>query len=118
MQDDGRILVRNTRDPLYGKTAQEIEQAFAAALAGRVVSAWVFGSFATGTMTPDSDIDLMLVVETDVPFTRRAIAFEDLCDIHPALDLLVYTPAEFARLTGEPTIGFWQDVVKTMRRVG
>mgnify|MGYP000092700531 CR=1 FL=1 len=96
-------------DPKY------LEKQIAAALRGRVAKAYTFGSFARGDLHFDSDIDLILVKETSEPFVRRAFEFLDLMDIYPDLDILVYTPAEFEHLTGRPSLGFWQDVVKDLR---
>jgi predicted nucleotidyltransferase len=82
-----------------------------------VSQAWIFGSYIAGGFGPESDIDLMLVVETDEPFQIRAFAFEDLVDLGPRFDILVYTPDEFLRLTGDPSPGFWRSAAQTMRRI-
>ena len=111
------ILVRNDRDPLAGLSRAEFERRLQAALSDRVNEAWFFGSYVAGNFGPDSDIDLMLVVETEAPFHTRAFAFEDLLDIGPRMDILVYTPQEFARLTGDPSTGFWRNAVRAMRRL-
>jgi len=107
-------IVWNTRDPLYGYTKIELLDQLKEMLLGRVVEAWIFGSFVHGRFGPDSDIDIIVVCETDLPFTRRQGLFDDVYDLIPAVDLLVYTPAEFSQLTDNPSIGFWTDVVKTM----
>ena len=61
-------------------------------------SVWVFGSLARGTATIMSDLDLWVVWPTDLPPLQRAISL--LADSHPkvSVDLLVYTPEEFARI--------------------
>lgn len=86
-------------------------------LAGRATEAWLFGSLARGDQGPDSDIDVIAVVDTELPFTRRQRLFDDLYAQFPALDLLVYTRDEFARLTQDPSPGFWREVTTTMRRL-
>ena len=116
MARNEEILIANTRDPLYGRSRAEIERLFRERLTGRVSRAYFFGSFASGTMDRDSDIDIILVKETTEPFVERPAAFFDLLDIVPACDILVYTHAEFERLTGDPSAGFWQDVTATMKR--
>ena len=63
-----------------------------------------------------SDVDLILVVKTGTPFTKRPADFSDLYDLGPTLDLLVYTPDEFARLTRDPSPGFWKSVTESMVR--
>jgi predicted nucleotidyltransferase len=77
----------------------------------------VFGSLARGNFWPDSDIDLILVVDTAIPFTKRPPLFDDLYELFPALDALIYSPAEFKRLTEDPSPGFWHEVTETMRRI-
>jgi predicted nucleotidyltransferase len=111
------ILERNERDPLYGKTPAQLEQALRAALAGRVESAWFFGSYGTPRFGSDSDVDLMLVARTTLPFPERPHAFADLLDLVPRMDILVYTPEEFERLTTDPSPGFWRSVTQSLRRL-
>jgi len=52
-----------------------------------------------------------------VPFLERAKDFFDLLDIAPAIDILVYTPEEFQKLTENPSVGFWTSVVREMKKV-
>lgn len=110
------ILVRSDRDPLYGLTPDELTAALRRKLEGRVREAYFFGGFAQGRMSAHSDIDLILVCETSTPFPQRGRDFMDLYDVAPVLDLLVYTPEEFARLTHCPTPGFWRSVTASMKR--
>jgi predicted nucleotidyltransferase len=67
----------------------------AAAGAERAV---VFGSFARGTADGYSDLDLVVVLATDLPLPERGRLLGNLLDALPVpVDLLVYTPEEFAR---------------------
>ena len=52
------ILVRIDRDPLYGMTCAEYEDKVKNLLAGRVVSAWFFGSYTGADFNRHSDIDI------------------------------------------------------------
>jgi predicted nucleotidyltransferase len=65
-----------------------------------VERAFVFGSVARGEQTRRSDIDLIVIQETDKRFLDRYEGI--LADIHTALrrgvDLLIYTPKEFEDL--------------------
>jgi len=62
----------------------------------------MFGSRARGTAGPDSDIDLLLVEESELPrFKRSARYRRALVGLFPSKDVVVYTPEEVAR---------WRDV--------
>lgn len=111
------ILIKPARDPLYGYTRGELRKKLKDALRGRIAEAWIFGSFASGIMHAYSDIDLILVEETVKPFTERVMDFQDLLDIHPCMDILVYTPDEFEQITRDPSPGFWKTVTDTMVRL-
>ena len=111
------ILERSSRDPLFGWQRESLENELRQRLMGRVESAFFFGSYTTPAFGADSDIDLFLVQQTDVPFVDRPAMFADLLDVIPTMDLLVYTPAEFQHLITEPTSGFWTQAVQTMRRL-
>jgi predicted nucleotidyltransferase len=117
VSDREGILVWNTRDPLRGRTAAEFEAALKEKLAGRVEQAWLFGSWGTHYFGNDSDIDLMLVVNSDKPFLERARDYFDVMDLVLEMDLLVYTPEEFQALTLDPSPGFWASVVASMKRI-
>jgi predicted nucleotidyltransferase len=111
------VIVWNTRDPLGGKTPAEFEGELRRLLVGRVEAAYIFGSYGTPEFGHDSDVDMFIVARTDKPFVERALDYADVMDLVPAMDLLVYTPEEFAKLTEDPTVGFWQSAVASMRKV-
>lgn len=95
---------------------QKLIEKFRETLRGRVEAAYLFGSFAKGTVDSESDIDLILIQETDKPFTQRGMDFGDLFEIYPNLDLLVYTQAEFDRARLEPQ-GFWLSVKNSLLKI-
>ncbi|MFO7761140.1 MAG: nucleotidyltransferase domain-containing protein [Thermodesulfobacteriota bacterium] len=72
-----------------------------------VRSAFFFGSAATGTEDFWSDIDLVIVADTDEAFIERPRQFFDLLDIGVPMDILVYTPEEYDELI-RSTSGFWK----------
>jgi predicted nucleotidyltransferase len=78
-------------------TLGEIKERCRNALAGTPVrKAILFGSYARGTQSRRSDIDLVLVEETDKPLFQR---HEDFGELYSAfkneeVDFLFYTPAE------------------------
>lgn len=61
----------------------------------------VFGSVARGDADEWSDLDLVIIADTRRPFLERYRDFEGLYDVWPRLDLLIYTPEEFAALQAE-----------------
>ena len=63
----------------------------------------LFGSHAVGNATDESDIDLMVVMESDLPPHRRNIALKRLFPRRSfSLDAFVYTPQEFMKLKDIP----------------
>jgi uncharacterized protein len=59
----------------------------------------LFGSYAEGTQTPESDLDLLVVAETDSPAETAVRVRRGLRDfLRPlALDILVYPPEAWER---------------------
>ncbi|MDO3378345.1 nucleotidyltransferase domain-containing protein [Geoalkalibacter halelectricus] len=82
----------------------------------QLASAWLIGSCARGEAKPWSDIDLILVCETDLPFVERPRLFSSLNVLDVPVDLLVYTPEEFAQLETHPT-SFWRQAQKDRLRL-
>lgn len=55
----------------------------------------LFGSRARGTARPDSDLDLLIVEESNLPRYRRAQRYlRALIGIFPEKDVVVWTPQE------------------------
>jgi len=62
----------------------------------------LFGSYAYGTPHKDSDIDILVIMETDLPRHKRPVAINRaLAGLLIPKDILVYTPAE---------VDEWKDV--------
>ena len=66
----------------------------------------LFGSMAAGTGTRKSDVDLMIIEETDKRFFDR---YNDYAPIQHILsdrsvDILIYTPDELTRISHRPFI--------------
>ena len=61
----------------------------------------VFGSMASGEIEPWSDIDLVIVQQTDLPFMKRLREVRRLLKPRVGTDILVYTPGEFEQLRRE-----------------
>lgn len=57
----------------------------------------LFGSYAHGAPTPDSDLDLLLVMDTEVPvWERYQLARQAIGAVGTPVDIFVLTPEEFA----------------------
>jgi len=58
----------------------------------------LFGSYADGVATNDSDVDLLVVARTSLPPRKRYAAVRRLVADYPAsFDIIVKTPDEYAR---------------------
>jgi predicted nucleotidyltransferase len=66
-----------------------------------VRAALVFGSYARKSVGPESDLDIMLIRDTEEPPLRRADDVYADMNLGVPFDLVVYTPAEFERLRRE-----------------
>lgn len=59
---------------------------------------YLFGSMAGGALSPWSDLDLVMVVDTDERFLERTRQVMELLRPRVGVDVLVYTPAEFEQM--------------------
>ncbi len=61
----------------------------------------LFGSAATGRTGQDSDLDLLVVMDSTLPRHKRAAPIRLLFSPYPCpMDILVYTPAEVEKWRG------------------
>lgn len=74
-----------------------------------VDEAYIFGSFARKKENLWSDIDLLIIKDSSLPFIERPREFFDLLDISIPVDILVYTPTEFIQMKSEKN-GFWKEI--------
>jgi predicted nucleotidyltransferase len=61
----------------------------------------LFGSYCTGQIGEWSDLDLVIIKETEAPFLDRTRRVLELLKPKVGVDVLVYTPAEFERMSRE-----------------
>ncbi|MBU2563259.1 MAG: nucleotidyltransferase domain-containing protein [Actinomycetia bacterium] len=66
----------------------------------KAIFALLFGSYARGTATEHSDLDIIFVEETNKPFLSRLDPyFSPLSDLmNGGVDVFVYTPDEFKKM--------------------
>lgn len=73
----------------------------------------LFGSVAKGTADEFSDLDLLVVMDTDKqPHERSVPVYLAVASIHIPKDILVLTPEEFER-TRDDEYSFTSEIVKT-----
>lgn len=87
--------------------------------APEIVGALVYGSYASGHVGPESDLDLMVVTTLPVVAAdpgARYVRIRKILDLRVASDMFVYAPEEFARLRDERSFfaqawreGLWID---------
>ena len=70
----------------------------------------LFGSAARGDWDEESDVDVIVVYETDKSFLDRLKELYRSWQIPKAVDILAYTPTEYAEMLSEKF--FFQDAVK------
>ena len=83
----------------------------------KFITAYVFGSVAAGTADEHSDIDVILVRDTALPFFDRVREIMDLRLEFGAADLLIYTPAELNEMLAEDGRHFFKHAVRTGHRI-
>ena len=108
MQAEVAVLQSPARHTL-GELAQIAAEPLRRSGAERAV---VFGSYARGTADGYSDLDLVVVLHTHRPRSERWSLLRELLDRLPvSVDLLVYTPEEFA-LGIEQRIGIFDAIAR------
>lgn len=71
----------------------------------------LFGSYAGGVPNADSDVDLFVVMETELPPARRELEVCRLLRPRPfPVDIIVKTPAEYQRIIVD-TADFFRDSI-------
>jgi predicted nucleotidyltransferase len=71
----------------------------------------LFGSMASAEVHEWSDLDLVIIKDTDLPFVQRGVEVALLCHARIGVDYLVYTPAEFEQMIAEDNIFIVDEVV-------
>ncbi len=64
----------------------------------------LFGSYARGRADLFTDLDVLVIMNTDKPFIERAGEIHSLLSLPVDVDVLCYTPQEFGRMCDTPFI--------------
>lgn len=104
-------------NPLKGLSKKEyVEKVINYLRSKNVESAYIFGSFNSKDFGPGSDIDLLIVWQTDIEFHKRCLEFPLLYELTYELDLLIYTPDEFNKKVKEQgSSGFWKNIINSKK---
>jgi uncharacterized protein len=63
----------------------------------------LFGSRARGDARPDSDLDLLILEDSELPgYKRSPRYYRALTGLFPEIDILVFTPEEVSEWSGVP----------------
>lgn len=71
----------------------------------------IFGSAATGKIGPYSDIDMIVVKKTSLPYFKRIEQLVDVLDYDVDIDFIIYTPEEF-ELVKKENLFFQREILK------
>jgi predicted nucleotidyltransferase len=87
-----RVTPTGFHTPVADKLPEVVERLVSKLRPERII---LFGSYAYGRPTPDSDVDLLVILETDASATERYLAVSRLLYPRPfPVDILVRTPRE------------------------
>jgi len=98
---DNEILARKRRE--YRKLLEYSAGQIVAKLSDlNVEKISLFGSYARGKSDLFTDLDVLVVMDTDKPFTERTTEMYSLLALPVDADILCYTPQEFRRMKEAP----------------
>ncbi len=87
--------------PITDQILEEVVRRILAA--GSPLKIVLFGSRARGEAGPRSDLDVLIIEESDLPRYKRAAPYlRALTGVYPAKDVVVWTPREIDAWSSEP----------------
>ncbi|EMN91625.1 putative toxin-antitoxin system, toxin component [Leptospira weilii str. UI 13098] len=72
------VIVYPKRDPFGGMSREELMEKIRFLIQDKTIEAYLFGSVARNTQNAYSDVDLILILDTKVPFLNRPELFPEL----------------------------------------
>jgi hypothetical protein len=111
---EGELLLPSSLSPAEQAALEDFVDAVRGSLGSEVVDVQLFGSKARGDATPESDVDVLVVVRRDAP--KLIDALYDLllgaCLDHDVyISLKIFSKAEYDRLN-HPRTPFMQNVAR------
>jgi len=98
---DNATLARKRRE--YRKLLDCSAREIVAKLSGlNVEKISLFGSYARGKSDLFTDLDVLVIMDTDKPFAERTAEVYSLLALPVDADILCYTPGEFRRMKQTP----------------
>jgi predicted nucleotidyltransferase len=97
-----RTLVQERRQAHGHRLQAELTRLVEVLAAVSVEQVILFGSAAREQTGLTSDLDLLVVWDTELPFLERTVALYRALDVEVAVDLLVYTPEEMQHMAERP----------------
>jgi predicted nucleotidyltransferase len=111
---EGELLLPSSLSPAERAALADFRDAVQGSLGSEVVDMQLFGSKARGDATPESDVDVLVVVRRDEPKLIDALydLLLDACLDHDVyISLKVFSEAEYERLN-HPRTPFMQSVAR------
>lgn len=111
---EGELLLPSSLSPAERAALEDFVDAVRDSLGSEVVDVQLFGSKARGDATPESDVDVLVVVRRDEPKLIDALydLLLDACPSHNVyISLKVFSEAEYERLN-HPRTPFMQNVAR------
>lgn len=99
MDEEGLAHRRREYRRLLDDSAREIAAKLSRLGAHRIS---LFGSYVRGRTDLFTDLDVLVIMETDKPFIERTSEIYKLLALPVDADILCYTPQEFARMKELP----------------
>ena len=81
------------------------------------IDAYIFGSVLSGRTDEYSDVDLLIVRKTELPFFDRIREIMSLRREFGNLDLFIYTPEELEGMLSEPGRNFVKRIIEAGYRI-
>ncbi len=98
---DGRALTRKRQE--YRKLLNHSANEIVAKLSRlNVEKISLFGSYARGKIDLFTDLDVLVIIDTDKPFIERTAEIHSLLALPVDADILCYTPEEFQSMKDTP----------------